>query len=89
MYEEDSSVFQLPVYELSAAPAVMAEAPVSAISENPVAAAAKVVTTERPAKINDAYMNSDKLSDQALFDELNAVSEEVIKCRDHILSKIS
>ena len=32
---------------------------------------------------------SDKLSDKALFDELNAVSEGVIECRNRILSKIS
>lgn len=32
---------------------------------------------------------SDKLSDKALFDELNAVSEGVIECRKRILDNIS
>ena len=33
-------------------------------------------------------VSANNLSDQALFNELNAVSEEVIECRNRILSKI-
>ena len=85
MYEEDEAIFHIPVENVApaVAPATV-ETPVSAISE-----AAKVVPTEKPAQIVDNFSHSDKLSDQALFDELNLVSEEVIKCRDRILSKIS
>ncbi len=88
-YEEDSSIFQLPtnnavapaqVFEAPKAP----EAPVSSVAE-----AAKVVTTKEPTRIVNPMIASDKLSDQALFDELNAVSEEVIACRNRILDKIS
>ena len=31
----------------------------------------------------------DKISDKDLFDELDAISEEVISCRNHVLEKIS
>jgi hypothetical protein len=91
--EEVDNVFHLPVKEV--APAAVAAAPVeTAPIETPkanttVAEAAKVVTTERKAQLVDAFSHSDKLSDQALFNELNSISEEVVKCRDRILSKIS
>ena len=89
MYEEeDDSVFHLPVELTTVAPAVVAEAPVSAAPENVVAAAAKVVPAEAPAKIVNNSSNSGDLNDQDLFNELNAVSEEVIKCRNHILGNI-
>jgi hypothetical protein len=86
-YEEESSVFQLPtnavaptmVFEAPRAP----EAPVSSVAE-----AAKVVPVEQPATAVTPLVAVDKLSDRALFDELNAVSEEVIECRNQILSKI-
>ncbi|MBR6166218.1 hypothetical protein IKQ65_01130 [Candidatus Saccharibacteria bacterium] len=31
----------------------------------------------------------DKISDKDLFNELDAISEEVISCRNHVLEKIS
>ena len=85
MYEEDEAIFQIPVENIApaVAPATV-ETNVSTISE-----AAKVVPTEQPVQIVDSFSHSDKLSDKALFDELNLVSEEVIKCRDRVLSKIS
>lgn len=86
-YEEESSVFQLPTNFV--APATVFEAPKA--PETPVASvaeAAKVVPTEQPTQLIAPTTPADKLSDQALFDELNAVSEEVIECRNRILSKI-
>ena len=83
-YEEDSSVFQLPTKVVASAKVFEApKAPVSAVAE-----AAKVVPAEQPAQVVAPLTPADKLSDQALFDELNAVSEEVIECRNRILSKI-
>lgn len=38
---------------------------------------------------SDSFSRNDKISDQALFDELNAVSEEVVECRNRVLEKIS
>ncbi|MBP5634178.1 hypothetical protein J6X09_00570 [Candidatus Saccharibacteria bacterium] len=43
----------------------------------------------QPLQYSQSFSASEKISDQALFDELNAISEEVITCRNHILSKIS
>ena len=83
-YEEDSSVFQLPTKVIASAKVFEApKAPVSVVAE-----AAKVVPAEQPAQIVAPLTPADKLSDQALFDELNAVSEEVIECRNRILGKI-
>ena len=84
-YEEDSSVFQLPTNP-NVAPAVVFEAPKA--PETPVssvAEAAKVTPVVQPVT---PVVSADNLSDQALFNELNAVSEEVIECRNRILSKI-
>ncbi|MBR3322570.1 hypothetical protein IKG13_00695 [Candidatus Saccharibacteria bacterium] len=82
---EEDSTYHLPLEY--AEPAVVSDAPV--VTESSVEEAAKVVPTEQPARLIDNFSNSEKLSDQALFDELNNVSEEVIKCRDQVLSKIS
>ena len=83
-YEEESSVFQLPTKVVASAKVFEApKAPVSVVAE-----AAKVVPAEQPAQVVAPLTPADKLSDQALFDELNAVSEEVIECRNRILSKI-
>ena len=38
----------------------------------------------RRVKYTDSFSRNDKISDQALFDELNEVSEEVIACRNHV-----
>ncbi len=81
MYEEDSSVFHLPV---NAAP-TQSYAPVK-MEYSGVADTANMSITEKPASVVNSYSN--KMSDQALFDELNSVSEEVIRCRNQILSKI-
>ncbi len=83
--EQDDSVFHVPHGFIDPVP--ISDAPVN--PESTVAEAAKVVPTEQPARLVDNFSNSDKLSDQALFDELNNVSEEVMKCRDQVLSKIS
>ena len=83
--EEDNSIFHLPLEE--AEPVVISDTPIKA--ESSVAEAAKVVTSEQPVGLVDSFSNSEKLSDKDLFDELNNVSEELIKCRDRILSKIS
>ena len=83
-YEEDSSIFQLPI-EKPVAPATVFDAPEAPVSS--VAEAAKVSPAPAPAQLVSPKLN-DNLSDQALFDELNAVSEEVIACRNRILSKI-
>lgn len=83
--DEDDSMFHLPFSKTESVN--ISDVPVK--SESTVAEAAKVVTTEHPARLVDAFSNSEKLSDQALFDELNNVSEELIKCRDQVLSKIS
>ncbi|MBR3177016.1 hypothetical protein IKF25_03560 [Candidatus Saccharibacteria bacterium] len=83
--EEEDSIFHLPLGSME--PTIISDAPVK--PESTVAETAKVVPTEQPTRLVDAFSNSEKLSDQALFDELNNVSEEVIKCRDQILSKIS
>lgn len=84
IYEEDNSVFQLPVQ--NTAPAVVFETPKAPVSS--VAEAAKVEPAQKPAQIINSYSQSDNISDQALFNELNAVSEEVLACRNQILSKI-
>ncbi|MCQ2570960.1 MAG: hypothetical protein MJ154_01805 [Candidatus Saccharibacteria bacterium] len=84
-YEEDNSEFQLPIQN-TAASAVVFEAPKAPVSS--VAEAAKVEPAQKPAQITNSYTQTDKISDQALFDELNAVSEEVLACRNQILSKI-
>lgn len=83
--EMDESYFQVPHGFINPEP--ISDAPVN--PESTVAEAAKVVPIEQPARLVDNFSNSDKLSDQALFDELNNVSEEVMKCRDQVLSKIS
>lgn len=87
-FEEDNSVFQLPISE-PVAPAQTFEAPKTPEAPvSSVAEAAKVVSTHEPAQIVAPVMPTEKLSDQALFDELNAVSEEVIACRNRILDNI-
>jgi hypothetical protein len=56
--------------------------------ENVVAEAAKVVAEEATAA-EPTFSFSTPISDEALFTELNAVSEEVIQCRNHVLDNIS
>ena len=51
--------------------------------------AAIETVASQPLQYSQSFSASEKISDQALFDELNAISEEVITCRNHILSKIS
>ena len=38
---------------------------------------------------SDSFSRTDKISDQDLFSELNAISEEVISCRNRVLEKTS
>ena len=83
-YEEDDSVFQLPTQNI--APAAVFDDPVAPVSS--VEEAAKVIPTQAPAQLTNSYSQSENISDQAVFDELNAVSEEVIACRNQVLSKI-
>lgn len=83
-YEEDDSVFQLPTQNI--APAVVFDAPEAPVSS--VAEAAKVVPTQAPAQIIDSYSQTNNLSDQAIFMELDAISEELIACRNQVLGKI-
>ena len=77
MYEEEESTFHLPTETES----VSSFATVSDVTE--------VATTKQPAQLTHSFSSQEKLSDQALFDELNAVSEAVLECRNRILSKIS
>lgn len=83
-YEDEESIFQLPTQNI--APAVSFDDPVAPVSS--VEEAAKVIPTQAPAQLTNSYSQSDKISDQALFDELNAVSEELIACRNQVLNKI-
>ena len=57
----------------------------------PTSATTKTIETvaTQPLQYSQSFSASDMISDQALYDELNAISEEVITCRNHILSKIS
>jgi len=57
----------------------------------PIQPTTKTIETvaAQPLQYSQTFSASDKISDQALFDELNAISEEVISCRNHILSQIS
>ena len=73
MYDEDNATFQLPTESKTTT----------------VADVIETATAKQPAQLTHSFLRTEKLSDQALFDELNAVSEEVIKCRDQILNKIS
>ena len=63
----------------------------SAVFKLPTSVTTETIETvaARPIQYSQSFSASDKISDQALFDELNAISEEVITCRNHILSKIS
>ena len=62
-----------------------------AVFHLPTSVTTKTIETvaTQPIQYSQTFAASDKISDQALFDELNAISEEVITCRNHILSKIS
>ena len=40
-------------------------------------------------RYSDSFSRTDKISDQDLFAELDAISEEVISCRNRVLEKIS
>lgn len=81
MDEEYDAEFHLPIN-----PAFQATPDVSAVAE-----AAKVTPiAEAPEpRILDSSKPAERLSDQALFDELNSVSEEITACRNRILSNIS
>jgi hypothetical protein len=58
--------------------------------DNIVAETAKVTPAATPEpSILTTSTPADQLSDQALFDELNSVSEELISCRNRVLSNIS
>ncbi len=63
----------------------------SAVFKLPTSVTTETIETvaAQPIQYSQSFSASDKISDQALFDELNAISEEVITCRNHILSKIS
>ena len=63
--------------------------PVAAPAENIVAEAAKVTPVQESIELKHTFSNTTKLDDATLFDELNAISDEVIRCRDHVLSNIS
>lgn len=52
-----------------------------------VAAVEKVTTA--PISVAPKMTTENKISDQALFEELNSVSEEVIACRNRVLQRIS
>ena len=62
-----------------------------AVFHLPTQSTTKAIETvaSQPLQYSQSFSASEKISDQALFDELNAISEEVITCRNHILSKIS
>lgn len=58
------------------------------VQKTTVAAVESVSTA--PYRYNDNFLqNPAKTNDQALFDELNSVSEELIACRNRILERIS
>ncbi len=63
--------------------------PIVATPSSIVDETAKVNPTPARIELKTDFSHSEKLNDQALFDELNAISDEVIKCRDHVLSNIS
>ena len=79
--EEAEAIFHLPVN-----PATAQAKPIDGI----VAEASKITPATAPVpRILTPARPASTLSDQALFDELNSVSEELIACRNQVLSKIS
>jgi hypothetical protein len=81
MDEEYDALFRLPIN-----PATEQAKPI----DNIVAEASKITPAEAPTpRILTPVRPAAKLSDQALFDELNSVSEELIACRNQILGNIS
>ena len=40
-------------------------------------------------RYSDSFSRTDKISDKDVFDELDAISEEVVSCRKRVLEKIS
>ncbi len=76
MEELDNSVFQIPVS------GAVVEAQQVSLDANPV-------TPETPIVIAQAFpVKSDFIQDRAIFDELSAISDEVIECRNSILNNI-
>jgi len=60
-----------------------------AIFHLPVNIAPAIAPVEQ-ISYGDSFSRSDeKISDKDLFNELDAISEEVISCRNHVLEKIS